>query len=241
MDPITLASNAAIDLHMRTTYSNRQWQPEALFRYLVDHIAEMPALGNREGLPVLWGRKVPAHWVGQMAHLLCARAVYEALRQRGYAFPHQAEALAAQEGTLVRPADNALLLVAYGFAPSLPEMMLLVTTSGFHSMMADLAEAVDAAHAAGGVALQAHPGHREPGFTSYTPALLDQLAAQVSLNNFEMVHPSHSSAQIADEVYVSRWNWLTSIGSDSHDPRQCFPFPITPRSAVRCSHAVASS
>ena len=263
MEPITLASDTAIDLHMHTTYSDGHWQPEELFRYLAEHhfalvavtdhdrvdrIEEMQALGQQVGIPVLPGVEVTTQWEGQMGHVLCygidpanavfgqllqktvmrqlenTRAVYEELRQRGYKFPRQAEVLAEQGGDLVRPVDNARLMQAHGYAHSIPEAMKIVTDAGFRSIMADMAEAVDAAHEAGGVALIAHPGRREQGFTLYTLALLDEVSAQVPLDGIEVVHPSHSSEQIAEyRAYVSRRGWLKSTGSDSHGPRHRYP------------------
>ena len=263
MEPITLASDAVIDLHMHTTYSDGHWQPEELFRHLAEHrfllvavtdhdridrIEEMQALGRQVGIPVLSGVEVTTQWEGQMGHVLCygidpantvfggllqktvtrqlenTRAVYEELRQRGYEFPRQAEVLAEQGGDLVRPVDNARLLQAHSYTHSISEAMKIVTDAGFRSIMADMAEAVDAAHEAGGVALIAHPGRREQGFTLYTPALLDAVSAQVPLDGIEVVHPSHSSEQIAEyRAYVERRGWLKSTGSDSHGPRHRYP------------------
>lgn len=265
MEPITLASNAPIDLHMHTIHSDGHWQPEELFRYLaeyhfslvavtdhdrVDRIEEMQVLGQQVGIPVLPGVEVTTQWEGQMGHVLCygidpanavfgqllqntvtrqlenTHTVYEVLRQRGYEFPRQTEVLAEQGGDLVRPVDNARLMQAHGYAHSIPEAMRIVTDAGFRSIMADMAEAVDAAHQAGGVALIAHPGRREQGFTLYTPALLDQVSAQIPLDGIEIVHPSHSSEQIAEyQVYVERRGWLKCTGSDSHGPRHRYPIP----------------
>src|SRR5579871_1641003 len=102
LEPITLASDAAIDLHMHTTYSDGHWQPEELFRYLAEHhfslvavtdhdridrIEEMQALGRQVGIPVLPGVEVTTQWEGQMGHVLCygidpANAVFSGLLQK---------------------------------------------------------------------------------------------------------------------------------------------------------------
>ncbi len=263
MEPISLADQAPIDLHMHTTYSDGHWQPEELFSYLseqhfalvsvtdhdrIDRIEEMQALGRRVNIPVLAGVEVTTEWEKKMGHVLCygiepanvefgrllqktvrrqlenTQAVYQELRRRGYEFPRQAEILAEQNGNLVRPVDNARLLQAHGHAQSFQEAMKIMTDAGFRSIMADMAEAVDAAHQAGGVALIAHPGRREPGFTLYTPELLDQVSEQIPLDGIEVVHPSHSAEQTAEfQAYVTRRGWLQSTGSDSHGPRHRYP------------------
>jgi len=263
LEPIHLASNALIDLHMHTTYSDGHWQPKELFSYLsehhfalvsvtdhdrVDRIEEMQELGCQVGIHVLPGVEVTTEWEGKMGHVLCygiepadagfgsllqktvnrqrenTQAVYRELRRRGYEFPRQVEVLAEQQGDLVRPVDNARLLHAHGYAQNFQEAMKIITDAGFRSIMADMAETVDTAHQAGGVALIAHPGRRESGFTLYTTELLDQVSERVPLDGIEVIHPSHSVEQIADfQAYVSPRGWLQSTGSDSHGPRHRYP------------------
>jgi predicted metal-dependent phosphoesterase TrpH len=214
----------------------------------IDRIEEMQELGRQVGIPVLAGVEVTTEWDGKMGHVLCygikpadaefgrmlqktvnrqlenTQAVYRELRRRGYEFPRQAEVLAEQNGNLVRPVDNARLLQAHGHAQTFQNAMKIITDAGFRSIMADMAEAVETAHQAGGVALIAHPGRREAGFTLYTTELLDQVSEQVPLDGIEVVHPSHSAEQIADfQAYVSRRGWLQSTGSDSHGPRHRYP------------------
>jgi predicted metal-dependent phosphoesterase TrpH len=214
----------------------------------IDRIEEMQEWGRQIGIPVLAGVEVTTEWEGKMGHVLCygiepanvefgrllqktvhrqlenTRAVYEELRQRGYEFPRQAEVLAEQSGDLVRPVDNARLLQVHGYAQNFQEAMAIITDAGFRSIMTEMAEAVDAAHQAGGVALIAHPGRRETGFTLYTTELLDQVSAQVPLDGIEVVHPSHSAEQQAEySAYVARRGWLQSTGSDSHGPRHRYP------------------
>jgi hypothetical protein len=214
----------------------------------IDRIEEMQALGRQVGIPVLAGVEVTTEWEGKMGHVLCygidsanaefksllqktvqrqlenTQAVYQELRRRGYEFPRQAEVLAEQNGDLVRPVDNARLLQAHGQAQHFQEALKIMTDAGFRSIMADMAEAVAAAHQAGGFALIAHPGRRETGFTLYTTELLDQVSEQVPLDGIEVVHPSHSTEQVADfQAYVTRRGWLTSTGSDSHGPRHRYP------------------
>ncbi len=214
----------------------------------IDRIEEMQELGRQADIAVLAGVEVTTEWEGKMGHVLCygiesadvefgrllqktvdrqrenTRAVYQELRRRGYEFPRQAEVLAEQSGDLVRPVDNARLLQAHGYAQTFQEALKIITDAGFRSIMADMAEAVDAAHQAGGVALIAHPGRRETGFTLYTTELLDRVAEHVPLDGIEVFHPSHSVEQTAEfQTYVARRGWLQSTGSDSHGPRHRYP------------------
>jgi 3',5'-nucleoside bisphosphate phosphatase len=214
----------------------------------ISSIEEMQELGRQVDVYVLAGVEVTTEWEGKMGHLLCyginpanvefgamlqktvrrqlenTQAVYEELRRRGYEFPRQAEVLAEQDGHLVRPADNARLLQEHGHAQNFQEALKMITDAGFRSVMTDMGEAVDAAHQAGGVALIAHPGRREFGFTLYTTELLDQVSEHVSLDGIEVFHPSHSAEQVADfQAYVARRVWLQSTGSDSHGPRHRYP------------------
>jgi len=214
----------------------------------IDRVEEMQEWGRQVGIPVLAGVEVTAEWEGKMGHVLCygiepanvefgrllqktvnrqlenTRTVYAELRQRGYEFPRQAEVLAEQGGDVMRPVDNARLLQAHGYAQNFQEAMTIITDAGFRSIMAEMAEAVDAAHQAGGVALIAHPGRRETGFTLYTAELLDQVSAQIPLDGIEVFHPSHSAEQQAEyTAYVARRGWLQSTGSDSHGPYHRYP------------------
>ncbi len=263
MNPLTLTSDAPIDLHMHTTYSDGHWKSEELFQHLaekkfalvsvtdhdrIDRIEEMQALGEQAGIPVLAGVEITTEWRGKMGHMLAygfdprhaalnallkktvdlqlenTRQVYQELRQKGREFPRQTEVLAEQGGDLVRPVDNARLLQAHGYAISFQEAIKQITDTGFRSIMADMGEAVAAVHAAGGVALIAHPGRRETGFTLYDVALLDAVSAEIPLDGIEVVHPSHSAEQIAEyDRYVARRGWLKSTGSDSHGPRHRYP------------------
>jgi predicted metal-dependent phosphoesterase TrpH len=214
----------------------------------VDRVEEVQAVGQQAGVAVLAGVEITTEWRGKMGHMLAygidphhpalnavlkktvnrqlenTRMVYQELRSRGREFPRQVEVLAEQGGNLVRPVDNARLLQAHGYASSFQEAISQITDAGFRSMMADMAEAVAAVHEAGGVALIAHPGRRETGFTLYDTALLDAVSAEIPLDGIEVVHPSHSAEQIAEyERYVERRGWLKSTGSDSHGPRHRYP------------------
>ena len=83
---LRLAADAAIDLHLHTTYSDGTWTPEALLDYLVqerfalvaitdhdraDTAAVLQPLAAAKGLPVLVGVEMSTQWQGEMTDLLC--------------------------------------------------------------------------------------------------------------------------------------------------------------------------
>src|SRR5260221_3052465 len=102
-----------------------------------------------------------------------------------------------------------------------------------YSIQADLRATVTAAHASGALALIAHPGRREAGFTLYTPDLLDAVSASVPVDGIEVRYPLHTPAQVAEyERYARQRGWLQSAGSDSHARQQRLPIPY-PAAAAR--------
>lgn len=83
---LTLTPEAAVDLHMHTTYSDGRWPAQQLIDYLVeehfelvavtdhdrvDKIVEIQALGAQKGLPVISGVEMSTEWHGKMGDLLC--------------------------------------------------------------------------------------------------------------------------------------------------------------------------
>jgi predicted metal-dependent phosphoesterase TrpH len=132
---------------------------------------------------------------------------------------------------LNRPADNGRLLREHGYAGDWQTALKMIREAGFRSIMADMAETVDAAHHSGAVCLIAHPGRREHGFTFYDPELLDQVRAEIPLDGIEIYHPYHSPETIEMYLeYVRKHNLLFSTGSDSH----CIPgrMPIKHRAEI---------
>ncbi len=225
----------------------------------VDTVTEMQTLGAARGIIVIPGVEVTTDWEGQMAHLLCygfdapqgalaslteqiragqlanARAVNAALQQQGYAFPQQATILADKGGEINHPLDNVVLLREHGYAADFREGVRMAVAAGHRTVAAPLAEAVAAAHADGGVALIAHPGRREEGFTFYDPPLLDRVRATgLPLDGIEVYYPLYTQEQTdAYVAYVTEHGWLASSGSDSHGPRQRFPIPYAAQQISR--------
>ncbi len=83
---LTLAPDAAIDLHMHTTYSDGRLTDEELIGYLaregfdlvavtdhdrVDMVSHIQELAAQKGLPVLSGVEMSTAWQGRMGDLLC--------------------------------------------------------------------------------------------------------------------------------------------------------------------------
>ncbi|GCE15947.1 PHP domain-containing protein [Tengunoibacter tsumagoiensis] len=109
--PITLASDAPIDLHMHTTYSDGRWSAEALLDHLAsehfslvavtdhDYVQSIPLiqdLGHARQIQVLAGVEISAQWQGMMADLLC------------YGFdPHNEHILAVTERVRLGQKANA--------------------------------------------------------------------------------------------------------------------------------------
>jgi 3',5'-nucleoside bisphosphate phosphatase len=214
----------------------------------LDHTAELVELGERQGVHIIPAVEMSTEWEGRLADLLCfagaftsdaladiarrterlqlenTRAVYRELLRRGYAFPRQRTILARQGGEVVRPVDNAMLLVGHDHAPTVAEALALIGDAGYRSVRADLAETVAAAHTSGALAVLAHPGRGEPPFTCYDADLLDALTATIPLDGIEVRYPLHTAAQMADfDAFAGRRGWLRSAGSDSHGPGQRLP------------------
>ena len=221
----------------------------------VDTVAGIQELAAEKHLPVLAGVEVSTRWQGKMGHMLCygfdpehndlypltqqvvrlqLENTYEVnatLRKQGYEFPRQQEVLVETGGELRRPIDNATLLFQHNYTPSLREGLAMIKQAGFYSVMADMAETVEAAHRSGAVCLIAHPGRQESGFTFYDPSLLDQLRAEIPIDGIEVYHPYHSQDTVqAYEEYVCKHHLLYSAGSDSHS--QPGRMPIKHRAAV---------
>ncbi|HLZ81100.1 MAG TPA: PHP domain-containing protein [Ktedonobacteraceae bacterium] len=221
----------------------------------VDMVASIQDLAAAKNLPILSGVEMSTRWNGNMGHVLCygfdpednhlsaitaevvrkqlenTHAVHAELLSRGYTFPREEQVLAENGGELIRPADNGRLLREHGYAADWQSALKILREAGFVTVLADMAETVDAAHRSGAVCLIAHPGRREHGFTFYDPALLDQVRSEVPLDGIEVYHPYHSPEIIEAYLeYVHKHHLLLSTGSDSHShPGR---MPIKHRAAI---------
>ncbi|GHO44214.1 PHP domain-containing protein [Ktedonospora formicarum] len=253
---LVISPDAAVDLHMHTTYSDGRWPADQLIDYLIEHefnlvavtdhdrvdkVAEIQALAASKGLPVLSGVEITCTWNGNMVHMLCygfdpqdnvlqevtervartqldnTHEVHDTLLRQGHQFPREAEALKERGGKLFRPTDNITLLLEHGYVADRASGLRLIEQAGFRTIMAEMAEAVDAAHQSGAVCLIAHPGRKESGFTFYDTMLLDKLRTEIPLDGIEVYHPYHSQETIDMYIeYVHKHDLLLSTGSDSH-------------------------
>ncbi len=83
---VTLTADAAVDLHMHTTYSDGLWPAQQLIDYLVaekydlvavtdhdriDKVSEIQTLAAEKQLPILSGVEMSTRWNGLMGDLLC--------------------------------------------------------------------------------------------------------------------------------------------------------------------------
>lgn len=236
---------------------------------IVDHLDEMRALGAARGVHVISGVEVTTNWRGMIAHLLCyadrfsgdglarlmdatrlgmyenTRAVLRELERRGYRFPRREEVLADQGGEVLRPIDNARLLLEHGDAADLAQALEMIRQAGYRIISAPLAAAVEAAHAAGALTILAHPGRGGGEIQQYDPPQVEMMLAEIPLDGIEAYYATHSPEQV--EAYAAlavRHGVLTSSGSDSHGPRQRYPIPYPAAYAARllahCGVAVAS-
>jgi len=86
---------------------------------------------------------------------------------------------------------------------------------------ADLADAIDWIHSAGGRAVLAHPGRY-----TVTPMGLRELLAQfrdAGGDGIEVLSPSHTAGQVTDfACHARRFGFLASSGSDYHGPRESY-------------------
>ena len=207
----------------------------------IDTVASNQELAAQKNLPVLAGVEMSTDWHGMMGHVLCygfdprnnellplsqnvvqrqlenTRAVYEELRRKGYEFPRQQEVLQDSGGDVALPRDNIRLLREHGYVNDWQGGLRVIREAGFVSVHADMAETVEAAHRSSAVALIAHPGRREQGFTYYDIDLLDKVRAEVPLDGIEVYHPYHTPELVeAYRAYASKHHLLISTGSDSH-------------------------
>ncbi|HEX8995766.1 MAG TPA: PHP domain-containing protein [Ktedonobacterales bacterium] len=211
------------------------------------HLPEMLALGADRGIGVIQGTEVTTEWRGLPAHLLCyaplpggftgdalrgvvdgvvarmlanTRMIYDAMLARGYTFPRQREALAAQGGEPIRAMDVARLLLAHGYASEPDEALRMVVEAGYEQARAPLAAVIAAAHASGALCVLAHPGRGDGEIHGYTPEEIAALAEDVPLDGIEVYYPTHTPVQVAAYAALARrLGLLEGAGSDSHGPR----------------------
>lgn len=224
----------------------------------LEHVGELRELGQRSGVHVISAVEVTTSWHGKPADLLCfaaeftsdalatliqktvrdqlvnSREIYRVLvEERGYSFPRQREILRERDGEVVRPIDNADLLVGHGYAPDFARAMDMIRAAGYTQVTAPLEGAIAAAHASGAVTVLAHPGREEGEIQRYDPDQVEDLLAALPLDGIEVYYPTHTPEQTAAYAALAqRHGMLVSAGSDSHGPRHRLPIAYPARLAT---------
>lgn len=155
-------------------------------------------------------------WAEQLAVAAKGRAEIEA---RGFALPYLETERAGRE---VLPIHVLVAALRAGIGRDFMEVVrVLVNDLGISfAAGADLSAAVAAGHAAGGVAMLAHPGRAEFGFTAAGPEDILAMIEASGLDGIEVYHWSHGPAEV--ELYgrlAADRRLLVSCGSDSHGPQ----------------------
>lgn len=124
------------------------------------------------------------------------------------------------------PIDVLVAALQKGLAPTFPGVVeRLVGQMGLSfAAGTPMERAVSACHAAGGVAVLAHPGRAEFGFTVAGPVEIGAMAEKTGLDGIEVYHWSHGVAEV--ELYgrlAAERGLLVSCGSDSHGPSSSRP------------------
>ena len=223
----------------------------------LEHVESLRVLGARHGVHVVPGTELTTEWRGHPAHLLCyagqlagdalaavagdtARrqqentlAVHDELVRRGFTFPRRETVLADQGGALLRPVDNARLLLAHGLAGDMGAALAMIRDAGYRQALAPLDRAIAVAHASGAVAILAHPGRGGGEIFRFAPPLIEDMLADVPLDGIEVYYPIHSNEQTAAYAALARRrNLLVGAGSDSHGPQQRLPVAYPARSVA---------
>lgn len=122
-----LSANDRVDLQVHTIYSDGQWQPADLFRYLaqerfrlvsitdhdsMEHLDELRALGDAHDVYVLPGVEMTTNWHGKSAHLLCYADTF-----RGDALGKMGRATVASQLANTQDVYAELMRKGYHFAP----------------------------------------------------------------------------------------------------------------------------
>ena len=234
---------------------------------LTDHddtagVAGMTVAAAAYGIHVIPAVEVSTHFEGSGFHLLLygvdinnpdlrakfdngrafydwmvGRTVEELARQGKPLDPERSPQIAATGGRKLYHLVAAL--IEQGYAPNMNTAFGLCMAAGAsYAWSVPFAEAVALGHGAGGVAVIAHPGRAEPGFTPTTRAHLDGMVA-IGLDGVEAYHPYHRPADVTFFLqYAEERGLLVSCGSDTHGP-QSHPRLLTAWPAQRCRALLA--
>jgi predicted metal-dependent phosphoesterase TrpH len=214
----------------------------------LEHTDEIRALGAAAGMQIVPATEITATWRGLPVHLLCyaaafstddlrmlaagirerqlanTRDVHAELLRQGYAFPLATDVLAHQNGMVVRPIDNARLLLTHEYARDLDDALAMIREAGYRQVSAPLDEAIAAAHASGAITVLGHPGRGGGELHRFDLTELAHLVAELPLDGIEVYYPAHTPEQVAGFASFARdHRLLVSAGSDSHGPLRQYP------------------
>lgn len=207
-----------------------------------DIVLEIQRMAREQGQPVMVATEMTTTWRGEYTDILCygydpeATAIhdvcaglqrrqrentiltFENLARAGYDLPSDEVAEIVALPGAAQPFAVAALLQRHGHNTQQRSAGTLAKEAGISFETIDIVDAVEAAHASGGVCIVAHPG-RGVEFTKYDAALLDELRLTVPIDGVEAYYPRHSADQVAMFLaYAAEHNLLVSAGSDSHSP-----------------------
>ncbi|MGI8588691.1 MAG: PHP domain-containing protein [Chloroflexia bacterium] len=149
---------------------------------------------------------------------MCRNAVAE-LARRGK--PLDPEKSPAMQGDALKVYHLVAALIENGYAENMSKAYALCNEVGAqYGWQPPMEEAIRLVHGAGGVAVIAHPGRAEPGFSPAREQQLDAMRA-FGLDGVEVFHTFHTAADVAFYLnYAERHDMLIGTGSDSHGPGQ---------------------
>ncbi|MGD9711591.1 MAG: PHP domain-containing protein [Thermomicrobiales bacterium] len=208
-------------------------------------VAEAISLGRERGIVVVPGVEVTCRWEERQLHILVygirpdrtdelaapflelMREIDEQLninaldaRERFIASGRDLPSLEEiRDGRVLWPFHVLSAVIQDKHAPNLKESAeMLVSLGGTFTADLPLEDVVNAAHAAGGLCVIAHPG-REDAVGVVTEADLDRMMQTVSLDGLEAHYRSHTAEQTAlyRQMAIDK-GMVISAGSDSHAP-----------------------
>lgn len=206
--------------------------------------AEGQQLANIYDVAFLPGVEITSSWRGKPAHVLgfflngplpsledfladnirtvrkqFALAMLEYLQGQGTAITLAEYEAEAEAQELSEPTPLYKLLLKKGIVSDMEAFMALRQESGVQALHRPMPEAIQACHAAGGIAVVAHPGHDTGVVFTFDEEDIAALAT-TGLNGVEVFHPAHTKAQEDDYAQIAdRLGLLKTGGSDMHIPR----------------------
>lgn len=165
-----------------------------------------------------------------LSNELGAHLVHEEMLRRGYDLP-PFEVIKAMRPT-THVADVAQALADKGYASddlagfTIIDGMRLTYELDLPSQMVSMAEAIEAAHQDGLLAILAHPGRAIEGAMEIASEAELKEMIDIGLDGLEAYYPSHTQEQIAFFLEVAEeHNLFVTCGSDSHGPNHRLPHP----------------